>query len=396
MGPALLAAMAILSVAEGQLAYTAGVRTEARRSWAEPSQGQIQGLGFELLPSGGLSWATGGLTAAIEYQPRLWSAADPWKPGAYHRGLASLAATPTRELKLKLGLTGAYGDADAATLAATAVAGPSAGQARPVGQLTRARQQDLGASLGAELIVLPTVLATATAGYYARGGADATARATSPLEQGPRAGLSVAWRTDALNTLATEASYDRRSHSAPPGGAAATPTAWSAVLGEAWTSQLGPELAVKVGAGGALTSGSRGVAPAAEAGLTLTQRTGWQFRGGAGLSPFIDPISTRVYALASGNLGATGPLTTWATLGVDGSAGVATSGPQKGQYFTRGDLGLLFPLAPELQLGVGARLLSQHGGAQPATATAIATPIATNLKQWTTFVALSWNHRGTL
>ena len=275
MAPALLAAVAILSLAEGQLAYTTGVRTEARRTWTTPQGAQIEALELEVIPSGGLTWTTSDFTARGEYEPRLWSLTDPWKPGIYHRGLASLALVPSRALRLRLELSGAYGDADSTTLAAGAT-----GQARPIGQLTRSLQQDLRAGLAADLTPLPTLLLAASASYGYRGGADTAARLTSPLQQGPHAVLSAAWQADPRNSLTTEATYDWRRQSAAPGGPAAPPPAWSTVLLEAWTTALGPELSARIGAGGALTSGSDGVTPAAELGLTLSQRTGWRFQAG--------------------------------------------------------------------------------------------------------------------
>jgi len=392
LGAVVLAAE-LLSLLQGGVGYTLGAGTEVRGARMESGTGaaatrtdQVQ---LDVAPLLRLEYRAATLTTSADYQPRLWYDQTSGQVSVIHRATLGLTATPARALRLRGSFAGSYGYQDVLT---PAVPGP--GPVQPVAQLTRIRQEGGEASLAVDLFALRNFQLSLGGGFVASGGADDAARVHNPLSYGPRATLSAAWQVGARDLLATDVSYDRRAFvitRTDPAAVAPAPV-WYAVAAEVWTHAIGPALSARLGAGGALASAG-GASPAGEATLIWAHRSGWNLRGGGRLSPFVDPLTARVYSLADASLSVNGQAADWLGLGLEAAGGVATEGPQRDQVTFRGEIRAPLALGAGLALSPGVRVLVQR---PPGHASSAAPGAATAFTLWTAYVSLAWSRQGEL
>jgi hypothetical protein len=392
LGGAVLVA-ALLSLLQGEVGYTIGAGTEARGARLESSAGgtpvSTDQFQLDVAPQLRLEYRTAALTTSADYQPRFWYDRTSGQVSLVHRATLGLTATPSRTLRLRGSFAGSYGYQDVLTPTV-----PGTGPVQPLAQVTRLHQEGAEASLAVDLSGLRRFQLSLGVGFVASGGADDAARVLNPLSYGPRATLAATWQASARDLLATDLSYDRRAFvtSRTNPAAVAPAPVWYAVASEVWTHAIGATLSGRLGAGGAIASAG-GASPAGEAALTWAHASGWSLRGASRLSPYVDPLSARVYSLLDASLSANGQAASWLGLGLEAAGGIATSGPQRDQTTFRAEVRATLPLGAGLTASPGLRVQVQrppgHGGS--------ATPgAATGFTLWTASVSLAWSHHGEL
>jgi len=318
------------------------------------------------------------------YDPRIILVADesPSQGGrtvAYlHRGRLVLDAVPSARTRFFINGLFAYGNNDflplTSALTPTTITGqpPTEPGSTPVAPVptpgtSRLPDQrfltvvDLDASAGIVNSVSPRLEWRASAGYRYAGGADAEARASLPLQKGPKGSLGIAWSGSERDTWTSLLdAFDARFSSGPHSTIANLSLSWA----HSWTRELGTDLvggvtgfhSVVPDQGAVPGRVENSIRPLGGVGLRyalLGRHTFWRTSVSVLCAPLPDPITGLVVQRVGGVAGTALSPTTGLTFEVTGGGAASLDGTQQdGRVEAR----IIYQPVAEISISIGGRM----------------------------------------
>ncbi|XXF78066.1 hypothetical protein P2318_34230 [Myxococcaceae bacterium GXIMD 01537] len=354
-----------LTVASAGVGYDASLRAHTRArapTLAERLQGGVA-TDVEVWPTLALRVKEQALELRLAYSPRLTvrQALGEPRPQLIHEGRLQGDWRVARGLRLLAEQHATYGTVD--------LFAQAPGLDTPGGEGVPLEPVPAGAvhfassktTLGAEATGLhPRLRLSGSVGYLLSGGLDGEARATMPLQRGPRARLDGRWNLSRMDSLTTAATLADSSFSS---GARAT----LVQLDETWLHRFSRATDATLGAGLGVTSARAageestrgGLLPAARASLGHrfhSRERPLEARLNLRVEPFLDRLNGGLYPRAEGTL-----LVTWTAAsglwlyGQGGGARALGGGPQAGSALALGALGARWSLKRGLNLETDVR-----------------------------------------
>lgn len=399
MGPGGLIACALLRLAAGQVAtYELGAGTEVRGVYRLQAGVGTWLAELDLAPRAALKVESRTLGLDASYTPRFWGTTTGGNLRVLQGAAVGSRYQPDPRWIFTLGASGNMGEINMLAPAVTQPLATTPPSLQAVGRVTQVHYVFADGVAGLDVMPTRRTRLVLQAGYRVSGGDGAVARASVPLQYGPRAGLTFELGTSASDLLTTAAtlssSHFDTSPPYPGGPPVVVAPVWIGQFTEIWRRRIDAETSTWAGLGAAWVghripvSSLRVEGPVLDAGVQrLTQGGQGKFRLSGRYAPVVDPVTGVVYMQADLYGSAGWAFSATHQLAGTLNTGVGAQGKMSGQVMMSGEVKANHVVARGLDLAWGLRALWQR----PANGST-----ALTYRQWVLFVDLIYLYRDTL